>query len=86
MENGVSNISRQAMQRLPYYLQFLKQLESSGEKVVSSPLIAEKFGLKEIQVRKDLAIVSSVSGKPRIGFEISRLIDDMENVLGYNEK
>lgn len=84
--SSVKEISKQAMQRLPYYLQFLKRLEEKGETVVSSPLIAEKFGLKEIQVRKDLAVVSSVNGKPRIGFEISKLIEDMEEVLGYNEK
>lgn len=79
-------ISRQAMQRLPYYLQYLKKLEKEGEEVISSPAIAQKFGFKEIQVRKDLALVSSVSGKPRIGFSISDLISDMEEVLGYNEK
>ena len=79
-------ISRQAMQRLPYYLQYLKKLEKEGEEVISSPAIAQKFGFKEIQVRKDLALVSSVSGKPRIGFSLSDLISDMEEVLGYNEK
>jgi len=37
-----------------------------------------------VGIRKDLAIVSSVQGKPRIGFEISTLISDIEKFLGYD--
>lgn len=68
---------------MPYYLQFLKDLQNQGITEVSAPLLSKAFGFTEIQVRKDLAAVSSIQGKPKIGFKISPLIVDIENVLGY---
>lgn len=68
---------------MPYYLQYLKDLQNQGKTEVSAPLLSEAFGFTEIQVRKDLAAVSSIQGKPKIGFKISPLIVDIENVLGY---
>jgi redox-sensing transcriptional repressor len=35
-------------------------------------------------VRKDLALVSSEAGRPRLGFAISRLMVDIEKFLGYD--
>ena len=35
-------------------------------------------------MRKDLAIVSSQPGRPRLGFEVVRLIADIEKFLGYD--
>ena len=81
MEKNV--ISKQAMQRMPYYLQYLKEMHSHGKTEISAPQLSEAFGFTEIQVRKDLAAVSSVQGKPKIGFSISPLIVDIENLLGY---
>lgn len=68
---------------MPYYLERLKEMHKNGETIVSAPILAQHFGYTEIQVRKDLASVSSVQGKPKIGFNISTLIVDIENVLGY---
>ena len=76
-------IPKQTLQRMPYYLQKLKELQNEGKNEISAPYLAEIFGFTEIQVRKDLACVSSVQGKPKIGFKISPLIVDIENVLGY---
>ena len=50
----------------------------------SSAVMAKSLKLNNIQVRKDLACVSSQSGKPRMGFEIESLINDIEEVLGFN--
>lgn len=68
---------------MPYYLQYLKEFEAKGYTRISAPLIAEIFGYTEIQVRKDLAAVSSVPGRPRLGFDIKLLISDIEEILGY---
>lgn len=68
---------------MPYYLQYLKEMRDDGRVEVSAPYLAQRFGMTEIQVRKDLAAVSSVQGKPKIGFKISPLIVDIENLLGY---
>ncbi len=77
------DVSKQTLQRMPYYLQKLKIMQAEGAKDVSAPLLATYFGYTEIQVRKDLAAVSKLQGKPKVGFEISSLIVDIENVLGY---
>lgn len=70
---------------MPYYLQYLKTLWEDGRTEVSAPFLAERFGLTEIQVRKDLAAVSSVQGKPKVGFRLFSLIRDIEDVLGLKE-
>ena len=76
-------LSSQALQRLPYYLQYLKKLQDAGTAVVAAPAVASALGLNEVQVRKDLAAVSPCKGKPKTGFIVSDLIANMEEVLGY---
>lgn len=70
------------IQRLPLYLSCLMSEASRGAKHISSSGIAEKLGLTGIQVRKDLAWITD-SGKPRTGFPIFKLIDDIRDYLGY---
>lgn len=77
------NIPKHTMQRLPVYLSYLKGLEDGKTKFISSPNISKALKLNEVQVRKDLAIVSSKSGRPKLGFELAGLIRDIEAVLGY---
>lgn len=77
-------ISIQAMQRMPYYLQYLKIMRERGAKSVAAPAIATFLNLTEIQVRKDLASVSTTGGKPKFGFMINELIANIEDLLGHN--
>ena len=77
-------ISVSSLQRLPKYLRVLKKLQESDVDYVSSTFIANELKLNSIQVRKDLAFVSSNDGKARIGFKVSELIDDIENFLDLN--
>lgn len=44
----------------------------------------EALGLNDVQVRKDLAQVSS-GGRPKIGYITKRLIADIEEFMGYND-
>ncbi|HZK42307.1 MAG TPA: redox-sensing transcriptional repressor Rex [Clostridia bacterium] len=74
--------SLQTLQRLPYYLDFLRGVETEN---ISSTALASEFGLNEVQVRKDLASVSRQAGQPRKGFETRALIRDIEEVLGYGQ-
>jgi redox-sensing transcriptional repressor len=78
------SISTQALERMPYYLQYLKQLQKEGITVIASPAIAADLSLNEVQVRKDLAAVSSSKGKPKAGFILEDLIYNMEDILGYH--
>ena len=78
----ISAVSRQTISRLPVYLGYLRSLEGSML-TISATAIAEALSLNDVQVRKDLAAVSS-SGKPKIGYVTSDLISELENFLGYN--
>ncbi len=80
----VTSVSVQTLQRLPIYLNLLKSDSMQSAAYLSSKAIAEALGLHEIQVRKDLASVSS-GGKPKVGFCRITLIRDLENYLGYND-
>ena len=74
----ISAVSRQTISRLPVYLGYLRSLEGSLP-TISATAIAEALSLNDVQVRKDLAAVSS-SGKPKIGYVTADLIKE----LGYN--
>ena len=80
----MQSISKKTLKRLPAYLRYLRELQKSNTENVSSTNIAEKFGYNPIQVRKDLASVSTDGGKPKTGFSVNSLIEDIEVFLGYN--
>ena len=63
--------------------EYLKKLRVEGERYVSSTFIAKNLNLNDVQVRKDLALVSSSGGKPKVGYEIDELILDIETFLGF---
>ena len=78
------SISRQALQRMPYYLQALRTARDSGAEIISAPTVAAQLGLNEVQVRKDFASVSNTAGKPKTGFQTRELITAIESCLGYD--
>ena len=71
------------IRRMPTYLNCLLHMQAKGMTAISSSTIASMLSLTGIQVRKDLAWVSD-AGKPRTGFPIDRLINDIKSFLGYN--
>ena len=73
------------LERLPLYLNYLKALSKDSPKHISATAISRALNMGEVNVRKDLAAVSG-SGKPKIGYVVSDLIDDIETNLGYREK
>lgn len=75
-------VSNATLKRLPIYLRYLQRLK--GVDYISSVTIAEHLKLNSVQVKKDIALVSTVDGKPKVGFELSRLIKDLEDFLGCN--
>ncbi len=80
----MEKISKQTLQRLPMYLTFLKQRLTNSLDTVSATVIAQALGLNHVQVRKDLAAVST-GGKPKTGYITHDLISQIENFLGYND-
>ncbi len=70
------------LKRLPVYLQFLRCLPEETVNI-SAAAIARSIGYGDVQVRKDLALVSG-EGKPKTGYEKAGLIKSLEDYLGYS--
>lgn len=79
-----NEVSSNTKKRLPFYLEYLNKIKNEGQLNISSKAIAIAMNLGEVQVRKDLAAVSS-GGKPKIGYEVDALIKDLEDYLGYKD-
>ena len=76
-------LSKAVLKRLPGYLNYLKSLSDASATYISATALANALGMGEVQVRKDLAAVSS-GGKPKVGYHRESLIDDIEQFLGYD--
>ena len=79
-------ISKATVARMPLYLRFLQEENSKGSLYISSAVIAQNISVSAVLARKDLAIVSSEAGRPRLGFRVNRLIADIEKFLGYDSE
>ena len=79
-----NKISKATLGRIPLYLSYVKSLPTS-ELILSSTVMAKALGLGEVQVRKDLGQVAK-SGKPKVGYKVTELIDTFESLLGFKEK
>lgn len=77
-------VSKQALCRMPYYLNYLRELEDNGVEYVSAPEIAAALDLNGVQVRKDLASASEEAGIPKKGYRVPCLVKGMERLLGYD--
>lgn len=78
-------ISKRTLSRLPVYLSLLQEKQREGVEYISATTISNLLGLNHVQVRKDLSCASS-AGRPKIGYEISVLIRDLQEFLDYNNK
>lgn len=76
-------ISKAVLKRLPGYLSYLKSIQDSPTPYISATALANALGMGEVQVRKDLAMVSD-GGRPKIGYVRENLIEDIEQFLGYD--
>ena len=76
-------ISKSVLKRLPGYLAYLKSMPDNAPPHISATALANALGMGEVQVRKDLAMVSD-GGRPKIGYLREALIDDIEQFLGYD--
>ena len=76
-------ISKSVLRRLPTYLSYLKSIQNAESPYISATALANALGMGEVQVRKDLAMVSD-GGRPKIGYPRDLLIEDIEQFLGYD--
>lgn len=77
------DVSKSVLKRLPVYLSYLRSLPESGTPYISATALANALGMGEVQVRKDLALVSD-GGRPKIGYFRESLIEDISQFLGYD--
>lgn len=80
MEQKISN---SVLKRLPVYLAYLKALPVDAPDNISATTLAAALSMGEVQVRKDLALVSD-GGRPKVGYQRVSLIADIEQFLGYD--
>ena len=78
-------VPKSTLSRLPLYYSHICKMQQQGEKYVSAASVAQSLNLNPVLVRKDLSGVSSLEGKPRAGFEIDTLLNDLSDYLGYNK-
>lgn len=71
------------IKRFPSYLRLLKVFKEEGREMVSATMLAEELNLKPIQVRKDISF-TGLEGKPKVGFDVDKLIDAIISVLGWD--
>lgn len=76
-------ISLPVLKRLPSYLTYLKSVQEDAPENISATALAAAMNLGEVQVRKDLAMISD-GGRPKVGYNRKALISDIEQFLGYN--
>ena len=81
---NIMSLTVQTIQRLPYYLDYLKRIQGEGSKYVSATAIACELSLNDVQVRKDIAAIATTKGIPKVGFEVEQIIENIEELLGYN--
>ncbi len=75
------DIPKSVIARLPLYLHYLRSADARDRVTISSSAIAKAVRLGEVQVRKDLAMVSG-EGKPKIGYVTEELTRSIMEVLG----
>ena len=76
-------ISKAVLKRLPGYLSYLRSIPEGSSPYISATSLANALGMGEVQVRKDLAMVSD-GGRPKIGYLRESLIEDISQFLGYD--
>ncbi len=76
-------LSKAVLKRLPSYLSYLKSLPEDSSPFISATSIASALNMGEVQVRKDLAVVSK-AGKPKVGYPRADLVENISRYLCYD--
>lgn len=84
IEDSFGPVSLVTYNRMPLYLKALYSMREKGEKFVSSVALAEVVRDNPSVVKKDLSYAIRGVGKPKVGYEVEALIEDIEEFLGYN--
>lgn len=83
VRKNTDKIPEPTLRRLPWYLSNAKLMKDKGEKFVSSTQISKQINIDSSQIAKDLSYVD-ISGRTRVGYEVDKLIDVLEDFLGFS--
>ncbi len=73
------------IRRLSLYLRNLKRLQENGISIISSDKITQLLNVTPVQFRKDLSCFGEF-GKRGVGYEVGKLIRELEAILGVDKK
>lgn len=73
------------LHRLPWYLAYVKLIQTQGVEYISSTQIAKAINVEASQIAKDLSFIN-VSGKTRVGYEVDSLVYVLEQFLGFTSQ
>lgn len=79
---GFARIPEPTLRRLPWYLSCARLIQARGARFVSSTTLSRETGIDVSQIAKDLSFVR-VTGKTRVGYEVSQVVEVLDNVLGF---
>lgn len=77
-------ISKPTSRRMSLYLRVLHSMLDQGKAAISSKELGDQTGVKDAQVRKDLACFGSL-GRPGVGYRIRDLHDQLRQLLGMDQ-
>ena len=81
---NLDRISKPTSRRMSLYLRVLHSLLDQGKAAISSKELGDQTGVKDAQVRKDLACFGSL-GRPGVGYRIRDLHDQLRQLLGMDQ-
>jgi redox-sensing transcriptional repressor len=73
------------IRRLPLYARSLRYLLQEGITSVSSQELGDRINVTAAQIRKDLSYFGEF-GKQGIGYDVEKLLDQIERILGLNQE
>lgn len=80
-----ARFSLETIKRLGLYLRNLQRIGKSDIDVISSAQITQGMNVTSVQFRKDLSYFGGF-GKRGVGYNVKRLIEEIENILGVNKE
>lgn len=73
------------LRRLPWYLAYVSLLQAKKIEFVSSTQISKQINVDAAQIAKDLSFLN-IKGKTRIGYDVNRLVRELEDFLGFKKE
>lgn len=83
MGKDLYNIPEIIISRLPIYYQYLKDLQKSNKKYVSSEELSKLTGFSSSLIRKDLSYFGTF-GRKSYGYDIYCLFQQINIIMGFN--